>query len=203
MCYLYAQFEIRNWEKRFLTRLSQNQTIDKKDLKFNFLQSFFVLSSNNLVTRYACDPTIIKDLSIFIFLSDQGYNLNSHNESGLNATLCLRANEELLINFIKIGGNINNINIINGWSIFHYIAENQTLSLSAIDKILCLPNANSNIAAYDGRTALHNAAYYGNDNLIISLLKHGADTNIKNISGDIPRSWALQQKRYSTAKLLI
>ncbi|KAL3494021.1 hypothetical protein BJX62DRAFT_198972, partial [Aspergillus germanicus] len=53
-------------------------------------------------------------------------------------------------------------------------------------EFLLINGANVHAIDFNGKTALHNAVYLGNHQLVASLLDHGADINAVNVRG-IPR----------------
>ena len=52
---------------------------------------------------------------------------------------------------------------------------------------------NVNVASDLERTALHWAAYHGNQELITLLIKHGASTQLKDIFGNTPADLAIEK----------
>jgi ankyrin repeat protein len=190
------------WEEVFFRNLNINyDVLDKNNL--NIFYKLTINKNNYLISKYACDTQLVKDIKVIEYLKAQGYNLNAPLPDGRNALICL-LNNQIFFDYINLGADLNFVNSINGWTIFHYIAENPyQLSNISIETLIRNAAANLNILSQDDlRTALHNAAYYGRESIVLLYLKYGANKNIRNMMGDLPIDWARSQGKTKTVEIL-
>ena len=72
----------------------------------------------------------------------------------------------------------------------------------AVEKILCQRPLLVAFTDRDGRTALHEACTHGDTKTVRVLLKHGADVNARDFSGQTPKDRALGHNQKAVLRIL-
>ncbi|KAL2798069.1 ankyrin repeat-containing domain protein [Aspergillus keveii] len=95
------------------------------------------------------------------------------------------------------------INMRCTWSPRSYRKEKCSNPTVPMAEFLLINGANIHAIDFNGKTALHIAAYLGNHQLVASLLDHGADINAVNVRGYTSVHFAILAGRLSIVRLLL
>lgn len=118
-------------------------------------------------------------------LVDAGAEINACDREGLTPLMemCRRGCLEGAATLLAMGADIKLAAWSNGFTALSFSIQAEDAELVE----LCLAKgADPNVPTYEGDTSLHLAASVGNSDIILRLLKHGANVNSQNRYGQTP-----------------
>ena len=135
-------------------------------------------------------------------LNAPAININAKNPHGVTAVYIAvqHGKDDVVKALINKGADVN-IADNDGWTPLMFSAQEG--HLTTVQALLSVPAININAKNLHRKTALHEAANHGKDNVVKALIDNGADVNITDHDGWTPLMFAAEQGHLRTVQALL